>query len=236
MRTLHPRARWAAIPALGMLATAAVLLTGHAAPASAATAAPASASSVAYTTLVDEQTGLCLDSDYPTNRPPQRNVYALGCDDSLYQEWAITALPDGNVILTDAQTGLCLDSDASDPVAPAGLGVVDTDTCTGSLSQEWSTPGDASGVGFQDAATGLNLDSDYQDPTNANPGTGAVYANTPDQGTDQQWNALGIPLGYAAGTLGTPLIPYLETPLMPTLETPLMPTLGTPLAPSEPPQ
>jgi hypothetical protein len=91
-------------------------------------------------TIVDNQTGLCLDSNYSNPAYPATGaVYSDPCNGGTYQQWYISEVGNGDFTIRDAQTGLCLDSNYSNPAYPS-TGAVYTGPCNGGTYQNWETP------------------------------------------------------------------------------------------------
>jgi hypothetical protein len=128
---------------------------------------------------MDAQTQLCLDS--------QADAVSAGqCNGQASQQWAITPDGDPNVTIANAQTGLCLDTAYENP-ASSPVAAVFTDQCGSSPTQQWYLGADSAENGqlvFMNVQTGMVLDSDD---------TGAVYANSANGGTYQNWTVTQYP-------------------------------------------
>jgi len=141
-----------------------------------AAAKPASAAGVT-TTITDAQTNLCLDG--------ADNPHMDQCSGLASQQWSIAPAGDPNVIITNVQNGQCLDTAYQNP-AVSPVAEVTTDQCNGSPSQEWYAepdPAQDGGLVFMNVLTGMVLDSNY----------GAVYANSANGGTYQNWTVSEFP-------------------------------------------
>jgi hypothetical protein len=140
-------------------------------------------------TIQDAQTNLCLNDNGPDPAGPGSDSVSTGqCDGTASQQWSIEAAGSPAVVVMNTQTGLCLDGDDSDPADPA-VGQVYTSTCVGHISELWYVTTQNSGqVVFMNARTGRVLDSNYQNP-DAAAGTGAVYGNSANGGSYQDWAA-----------------------------------------------
>jgi hypothetical protein len=80
-------------------------------------------------TLTNAQTGLCLESNFPSATDPNGAVFTEGCTGGTAQEWTVDLAPDGGTGFCDVYTGLCLDSDDA--------GAVYTDQGNGDTYQSW---------------------------------------------------------------------------------------------------
>jgi Ricin-type beta-trefoil lectin domain len=149
--------------------------------------------SPATTTIQDAQTSLCLGDNGPDQAGAGTDAVGTSqCDGTGSQQWSIEAAGNPAVVIMNTQTGLCLDGNDQNPSDPA-VGQVYTDTCAGHISELWNAVVQNSGqVVFMNARTGRVLDSNYQDPAAA-AGTGAVYGNSANGGTYQDWVA-SLPL------------------------------------------
>jgi hypothetical protein len=85
------------------------------------TSLAAGAGALQTTRIVNNQTGLCLDSNY------NGNVYTLSCNGGNYQNWY-----GSGATIVNNQTGLCLDSNYN--------GNVYTLSCNGGNYQNWYLP------------------------------------------------------------------------------------------------
>jgi hypothetical protein len=113
---------------------------------------------------VDNETNLCLDSNY------NGNVYTQPCNGGNYQNWYETL--SSAAILHNNQTGRCLDSNYN--------GNVYTLPCNGGKYQEWVITYHPSVQAYtvKDYQTGRCLDSNYN---------GNVYTLPCNGGNYQYW-------------------------------------------------
>jgi serine/threonine-protein kinase len=124
-------------------------------------------------TWVDTATGFCLDGSHlgPLQEGFKDDIYTLGCNGGVYQEWRNVPGTYGDRIIHQS-SGYCLDSNTN--------GNVYAIPCNGGAFQQWAvTYKGAYGWQIQNVATGFCLDSNT---------SGHVYTLPCNNGNFQRWH------------------------------------------------